>query len=395
MRATQFLQLDHPDKPGDDGEGTAGCVTHMADVQKIVGLMSGTSLDGIDAAIVETDGERIAVPGAALTVPYDAETRAMLRAALTEARDVAAGAPVPYAIRDAECRLTEAHADAVKRLLAEARLRPDEIALIGFHGQTILHRPEQRWTWQIGDGALLAKLTGIDVVNDFRTADVRAGGQGAPLVPLYHAALVRESDRLPPVVLVNIGGVANVTYVGRDLVLAFDTGPGNAPIDDWAHRHTGKPVDEHGALAKAGRVHDAALSAMLENPFFARVPPKSLDRMDFGTAAVERLSPEDGAATLTAFTAASIARAREHFPEPANGWIVCGGGRLNPKLMDELRARVNAPVLSAEDAGWRGDFIEAEAFAYLAARSVKGLPLSLPTTTGVKQPATGGRLHRT
>ena len=363
-------------------------------VQKIMGLMSGTSLDGIDAAIVETDGERTAVPGPALTVPYDDETRAMLRAALLEAQNVAAGSPVPYAIRDAERRVTEAHADAVKRLLAEARLRPEEIALIGFHGQTILHRPDQRWTWQIGDGALLVKLTGIDVVNDFRTADVKAGGQGAPLVPLYHSALVRESDYVPPVVLVNVGGVANVTYVGRDQVLAFDTGPGNAPIDDWARLHTGKPVDEHGALAKSGRVNDAALETMLQNPFFLRTPPKSLDRMDFGTAAVERLSPEDGAATLTAFTAAAIARAREHFPEPANTWIVCGGGRLNPKLMDELRARVNAPVLSAEDAGWRGDFIEAEAFAYLAARSVKGLPLSLPTTTGVKQPVTGGKFHR-
>ena len=280
-------------------------------------------------------------------------------------------------------------------MLRKASLSPKEVSLIGFHGQTILHRPEQRWTWQIGDGALLARLTGIPVVNDFRSADVRAGGQGAPLVPLYHAALVRESKSLtPPIAMINIGGVANVTYVGRDEILAFDTGPGNAPIDDWAHRHTGKPVDEDGALARRGKVDDRVLTDMLDRDFFLRVPPKSLDRMDFNTDAVEHLSPEDGAATLSAFTAASIARAREHFPEPATTWIVMGGGRLNPKLMEELRARVNAPVLSAEDAGWRGDFIEAEAFAYLAARSRKGLPLSLPTTTGVGQPISGGKFHR-
>jgi anhydro-N-acetylmuramic acid kinase len=367
----------------------------MPEVQKVIGLMSGTSLDGIDAALVETDGEDVAVPSATLAVPYDAETRAMLRAALDEARGVAEGAPVPYAIRDAERRLTEAHADAVKALLKKAGLSPRQVALIGFHGQTILHRPAQHWTWQIGDGALLARLTDIDVVNDFRSADVKAGGQGAPLVPLYHAALVRKSGQFEkPVVLVNIGGVANVTYVGETDILAFDTGPGNAPIDDWAMAHTRKPVDEDGALARGGKVDHARLNAMLAHKFFDVVPPKSLDRLDFTAEAVKGLSPEDGAATLTAFTAASLARAREHFPEMPNTWIVCGGGRHNPVMMGELRACVNAPVLSAEDAGWRGDFIEAEAFAYLAARSVKGLPISLPTTTGVREPMTGGKLHR-
>jgi anhydro-N-acetylmuramic acid kinase len=367
----------------------------MAGIQKVIGLVSGTSLDGIDAALVETDGEDIAVPGPALTVPYDADTRAMLLAALHDAKDVAAGEPVPYAIRDTERRVTEAHAAAVTELLRVAGLRATNIALIGFHGQTILHRPRQRWTWQIGDGRLLARLTGIPVVNDFRSADVKAGGQGAPLVPLYHAVLVRKSQSLsPPVAMVNIGGVANVTYVGQDEILAFDTGPGNAPIDDWAHRHTGRPVDEHGALARHGRVDDETLTDMLDHDFFERVPPKSLDRLDFTTNAVDHLTAEDGAATLTAFTAASIARAREHFADPATTWIVMGGGRHNPKLMEELRARVNAPVLSAEDAGWRGDFIEAEAFAYLAARSRKGLPLSLPTTTGVMEPVSGGCFHR-
>ncbi len=357
--------------------------------------MSGTSLDGIDAAIVETNGLDVAVPGAALGVPYDAETRAMLRAALADAQTVAAGAPVPYSIRDAERRLTEAHAAAVKSLLSKTGLAPEDVALIGFHGQTILHRPEQRWTWQIGDGALLARLTGIDVVNDFRSADVKAGGEGAPLVPLYHAALLRNAAGIaPPVVMVNIGGVANVTYVSGDTILAFDTGPGNAPIDDWAQRHTGTPMDKGGVLARAGQVNDGILSRMLDNQYFARMPPKSLDRMDFGMDSVSGLSAEDGAATLTAFTAAAIAKAREHFPEPATTWIVCGGGRHNRALMDQLRARVNAPVLAAEDAGWNGDFIEAEGFAYLAVRSLRGLPLSLPTTTGVAQAVTGGKIHQ-
>jgi len=367
----------------------------MAEVQKIIGLMSGTSLDGVDAALVETDGEDIAVPGPALGLPYDPEMRAMLRKALDDAQTVAAGAPVPWSIRDAERRLTEAHAEAVKALLKKAGLSPRQVALVGFHGQTILHRPAQRWTWQIGDGALLARLTGIDVVNDFRSADVKAGGQGAPLVPLYHAALLRKAGRYEvPVVLVNIGGVANVTYIGQDSVLAFDTGPGNAPIDDWMHRHSGVLVDESGNFARTGKVDDTALNAMLANKFFDVAPPKSLDRLDFGSGAVEGLSPQNGAATLTAFTAASIAKAREHFADMPNTWIVCGGGRHNRTLMDALRAYVNAPVLAAEDAGWNGDFIEAEAFAYLAARSVKGLPLSLPTTTGVKEPMTGGKLHR-
>ncbi|HKB95862.1 MAG TPA: anhydro-N-acetylmuramic acid kinase [Rhizomicrobium sp.] len=358
---------------------------------KVIGLMSGTSLDGIDAALLETDGEAVVRPGPSLIMPYDGEIRALLRAALDTAREVAQGAPVPHSIREAERVLTEAHAGAVTALLDKAGLAADQVSLIGFHGQTILHRPERHWTWQIGDGALLARLTGIDVINDFRSADVKAGGQGAPLMPLYHAALARKSGLAEPLVLTNIGGVAQVTYIEGDTVLAFDTGPGNAPIDDWMQRHSGKPVDQDGALARSGKVNEAALAKMLANPFFDRMPPKSLDRMDFGMEAVERLSPEDGAATLTAFTAASIARAREYFLEPAATWVVTGGGRHNGFLMDQLRARMNAPVLKTEDAGWNGDAMEAEGFAYLAVRSKKGLPLSLPTTTGVKQPMTGGR----
>jgi anhydro-N-acetylmuramic acid kinase len=367
----------------------------MAELQKVIGLMSGTSLDGIDAALVETDGQDIVRPGQALFVAYSAEMRALLKDALVAASALAVGEQVPQSIRDAEQRLTDVHADAVGQLLAAAGVGADAIGLLGFHGQTILHRPHEHRTWQIGDGPRLAQLTGIDVVNDFRSADMAAGGEGAPFAPLYHAALARQTPGLKlPVAVLNVGGVANVTFVGRETVLAFDTGPGNAPMDDWAMKHLGKPMDENGKLARSGRVDARILARMLENPFFARRPPKSLDRMDFGFEPVNALSPADGAATLAAFTAASIARAAEHFPQPISEWIMCGGGRHNKALLGGLRMSVRVPVRPAEDVGWRGDFIEAEAFAYLAARSAKGLPLSLPTTTGVPNPTTGGRLYR-
>lgn len=361
-------------------------------MQNVIGLMSGTSLDGVDAALLETDGERVGRIGEALSVPYADDMRAHLRAALTDAAQTGANVPTA-AISAAEDALTAAHANAVSRLLQKAGLSARDVAWIGFHGQTVLHRPLQRRTWQIGDGAALARMTGIDVICDFRSADVAAGGEGAPLVPVYHQALVATAGLSLPVAVVNIGGVANVTYVA-ETILAFDTGPGNAPIDDWALRHTGRAADFDGALAAAGKVDETALAAMLANPFFVRMPPKSLDRMDFGANAVTHLSAEDGAATLTAFTAAAIARAGEHFPAPPKLWIVCGGGRRNPVLMRQLAARVAAPVRPAEDFGWRGDLLEAEAFAFLAARSVRGLALSLPGTTGVAAPMTGGRMFR-
>jgi anhydro-N-acetylmuramic acid kinase len=361
---------------------------------KVIGLMSGTSLDGIDAALLETDGEAVVRPGPALTIPYGAEARALMRAAIDDAPGAVGLARLPHSIREAESLCSESHARAVKALLDKAGLSAAGVDLIGFHGQTILHRPALRQTWQIGDGALLARLTGIDVVNNFRGADVAAGGQGAPLMPLYHAALARESGWPMPIVVVNIGGVSNVTYISDETVMAFDSGPGNAPIDDWMHRHTGRPVDEGGALARQGAVNKTALAAMLAHPFFDRLPPKSLDRQDFGMDAVEGLAPADGAATLAAFTAAAIARAREFFAAPAATWIVCGGGRHNDFLMQRLAQAVQAKVLKGEEAGWDGDALEAQGFAYLAMRAVKGLPLSLPSTTGVPAPMTGGVLHK-
>lgn len=350
-------------------------------LRRAIGLMSGTSLDGIDAAFLVTDGRGETTAGPALTVPYPDDLRERLRAVL--------GGRGPVA--EVERAVTEAHAGAVQRLIAEHRL---EAEVIGFHGHTILHRPEEGRTWQIGDGSLLASMTGIDVVCDFRSADVAAGGQGAPLVPLFHAGLAAGIEK--PLAILNIGGVANVTWLGEseDAVLAFDTGPGNALLDDWALRHTGRPIDRDGALAAAGRVDPSRLSAFLAHPFFDRTPPKSLDRDDFAGFGGGYASAADGAATLTAMTAAAVARAAVHFPAPARRWLVTGGGRHNPRLMAELTRRLGAPVAPVETVGWDGDALEAQAFAYLAVRALQGLPLSLPSTTGVARPTTGGRVFR-
>ena len=361
----------------------------MSRILKAIGLMSGTSMDGIDVAILDTDGEQIAAFGPTHFEPYTPEMRVKLAEAMAVATGLTGTGPLPAVLAELERELTQAHTRAVQALLAGAGLSATNVDIIGFHGQALLHRPSDRTTLQIGSGPLLAHLTGIDVVYDFRTTDVRAGGQGAPLVPAYHAALVRGRA---PVVVVNIGGVANVTYVGGDgRLLAFDTGPGNAPIDDWIMAYFGSPIDKDGAIAARGRVNTNVLAQLLQDPYFTRRPPKSLDRQAFPRDMARNLSPHDGAATLTAFSARAIAKARDHLPDHPAEWIVCGGGRRNPTLMRELReALAGTSVITAEDAGWRGDFIEAEAFAYLAVRSLRGLPISFPTTTGAPRPLSGG-----
>jgi len=362
---------------------------------RALGLMSGTSLDGIDAAIIETDGLFEVAPGPSLSTPYTVEERAILLSALEASRHWEPDEPMPAAVAEAERLLTIAHAQAVRALLKKAGLTPQDIDIIGFHGQTVLHQPERRRTVQIGMGAELARLTGIDVVNDFRSADVAAGGHGAPLVPLYHQALVKSAGIKEAIAIINIGGVGNVTYVGLDdTLIAFDTGPGNALIDDWSFRHTGEPVDKDGLLADAGEVDIDVLQVLMDNNFFDLPPPKSLDRFSFSPDPVEHLDAPDGAATLTAFTVEAIARGLAHIPGMPTRFIVCGGGRHNPTLMSMLSKRLQGGVLPAEDLGWRGDDVEAEAFAYLAVRALKGLPLSLPTTTGVPEPMTGGILNK-
>lgn len=349
-----------------------------------IGLMSGTSLDGVDAALIQTDGTRIIHHGPALTVPYTSELRTRLRHILDAAPLLS---PSDAALLVAERDLTEVHAIAVQKL---RQMAPDmPVDLIGFHGQTILHQPGR--TWQIGNAIALSSATDTPVIHNFRTADVQAGGEGAPLAPLYHAALLHNQPR--PVAILNIGGVANLTLLTSEGdILACDTGPGNALLDDWTFRHTGIPYDKDGQLARGGKVCEPILQHLLAYPFFSKPAPKSLDRLSFHTALqdIATLSPADGAATLVAFTAETIAHTP--LPEQPQAWFVCGGGRHNPAIMEALAQRLPHQVFLAEDLGWNGDALEAECFGFLAVRSLYGLPLSLPSTTGVPVPQKGGRL---
>lgn len=349
--------------------------------------MSGTSLDGIDVAALATDGRRQVAAGPALTVPYPDSFRERLRAVL--------GAQAPNAETEAvETELTRLHAEAIQRFRRE--FPRAQFDLVGFHGHTILHRPAERRTWQLGDGALLAQFVRVDVVADFRSADVMAGGEGAPLAPLYHAALAVRMAK--PVAILNLGGVGNVTWIGpgakggEDTILAFDTGPGNALIDDWVRWRTGQAADFGGVLAGAGQPSEPHVARFLDHPFFARRPPKSLDRDDFRDAVPHDLGTADGAATLTEMTATAVAAATLHFPMPVREWLLCGGGRHNPAIMSALGRLLAAPVRAVETEGWDGDALEAQAFAYLAVRAVEGLPLSLPSTTGAPYPVRGGRV---
>jgi anhydro-N-acetylmuramic acid kinase len=354
---------------------------------RALGLMSGTSIDGIDAALIETDGHDYVRPLGFLGWPYSADSRAKLRRFLGNER----GASDPE-VAAFERELTERHAEIALELLKKLGEKAD---LIGFHGQTLYHRPEKRLTIQIGDGALLAKLTGINVINDFRSADVLAGGEGAPLVPLYHRALVAKLPK--PVLILNIGGVSNVTWINGEKdneILAFDVGPGNALIDDWVLRHTGKPYDHDGALASAGIVDAAFVDEIMDMEFFKNAPPKSLDRDNFQKHAPEHLNPADGAATLTMITARAVACALPFLPKKPKTIYVAGGGRHNKTLMRWIGDVSGLDVRLVDDLGWSGDGLEAEAFAWLAVRSVLGLPLSLPKTTGVPKPMCGGKLNK-
>ena len=350
--------------------------------------MSGTSLDGIDVALIRTDGEDIVERGPSQTNAYSDEQRCILRAALEEAKNLTSRNERSPGLAKAEAALTNWHVEAVKSFL---KANPVTIDVIGFHGQTVIHRPEIRLTVQLGDGNALAKKLGVPVVYDMRAADVAAGGQGAPFVPVYHRALAADLPERP-VAFVNIGGVANITWIGiHGEMIAFDTGPGNAPIDDWALKHTGVARDVDGALALKGKVNDEVLEAALTLPFFNQSPPKSLDRNAFEALSLDGLSPEDGAATLVALTTAGIMLVNGWVPAPAKRYIVCGGGRHNPAIMSALPAR-SIVFQTAEEAGFNGDSVEAEAWAYLAVRSQKKLPLSFPMTTGVSEPMTGGVL---
>jgi anhydro-N-acetylmuramic acid kinase len=350
-------------------------------VYTAIGLMSGTSLDGdIDVALIETDGEAYVKRLDFKPFPYQAAVRDKVRACFGRR-----GADAQTA--EADALVTDLHIAAVKALG-----KPADI--IGFHGQTIMHDPASKFTWQLGDGQRLAHETGIDVVAGMRYADVAAGGQGAPLLPLYHCALA--SGLKKPLAVLNLGGVANVTWLGEKAgdILAFDCGPANALLDDFIRVRTGDEYDDDGKLAMRGHIHNDILMRWLGHDYFAKTPPKSLDRHDFKVEEVAGLSTEDGAATLTAFTVQAVAKAQEHFPTPVLRWLVTGGGRKNKKMIHDLKNHLGVAVDAVEKEGWNGDAMEAEGFAYLAVRSLKGLPLSLPSTTGVPVPTPGGVLYK-
>lgn len=367
---------------------------------RVLGFMSGTSLDAVDMAVLETDGEVITAFGPAGERKLTARTRALVEQATADARAWPWDAPEPASFAPAAKAVAEEHLEAGRGFLAEHGLASNDLDLVGFHGQTVWHEPPGRTrpkgrTVQLGEAEILARGLGVPVVFDFRTADVAAGGQGAPLAPIYHAARARASGLEPPLAVLNLGGVGNITLIGPgDDIVAFDTGPANGMIDLWVQRLTDKRFDEGGLLAAAGQIHAPALKAYLAHPYFGAPGAKSLDRYDFDFTPVEHLSLEDGAATLTAFAAEAVALATRGARQPPSTLIVCGGGRLNPVLVEAIRSRVGASVTDADALGWRGDAIEAEAFAYLAARAFRGLPISFPGTTGAPGPMTGGRIVR-
>ncbi len=361
-----------------------------------IGLMSGTSLDGIDAAIIKSDGTYAKRWGSPCHVNYSDEQRAQLKQALMNARKIGKPTKDDLFINQTEELLTDLHAEAVFRLLEHNNLSGADIDLIGFHGQTLLHGPDEGWTWQIGDGAKLAKKLDIPVVNDLRRHDVEHGGQGAPLVPVYHHAIIQENTDDFPVALVNIGGVANITWIGSSRagdMVAFDTGPGNAMLDDFIRKYSDYSFDRDGIISTKGSVHRDLVERWMENRYFSETPPKSLDRDDFDVSDADGLSLEDGAATLCAFTVAAIRAGADKCPAPVNKWYVCGGGAHNPTIMSMLGETLDGEVAPVDLLGINGDFIEAEAFAYMAVRRIFNLPITFPGTTGISTPSTGGIIH--
>jgi anhydro-N-acetylmuramic acid kinase len=357
-----------------------------------MGLMSGTSADGIDAALIHTDGKTIQSFGPTHYIPYPEFLREQILQAYGRS-------PGPEAI-SLEQVITEHHAEIVFALLEKAGLKPCDVDVIGFHGQTLFHQPPRQkgeigQTHIIGDGAHLAFLSGMTVIDQFCLNDVAHGGQGAPLIPIFHQALAQDLPK--PMAFVNIGGVANITWIGsheNDLI-GFDTGPGNGLIDDWVRENTNLPWDEAGKIAAQGKVEEGILANWLSHPYFLRKPAKSLDRKTFNACIedVRFLPFEDGVATLTAFTAASIEKALEHLPQKPILWLVAGGGAHNPTLLKMMEERFKTPIQKASDQGWDGDGLEAQAFGFLAVRSLRNLPLTFPGTTGVSAPLSGGCVH--
>ncbi len=357
----------------------------MKKIYSVLGLMSGTSLDGVDVAWIETDGDGVVIPRGFHTVPYTQDVRDSIRAVLgvTQRNDN---------VEKARRALTMAHAQAISEFFDLYHINSSTIDLIGFHGQTITHAPHEGFTWQIGDAQFLADQFSCPVVADFRVSDVKAGGEGAPLLPLYHHARMRVAAISEPVAVVNIGGVSNITFLHGDDIAAFDCGPGNALMDDEMFKRRQKTHDADGALARTGTADFSMIASWLAHPYFKKSFPKSLDRNAWDVSLLQDFSDENALATLTHFTAQTIARGCHLCPTQPTRLFVTGGGRHNHYVMELIEKYTHARTEKVESLGWNGDALEAEGFAYLAVRSVLNLPLSLPTTTGVKHPQTGGVL---
>lgn len=372
----------------------------MTALKTAIGLMSGTSMDGIDVAMLRTDGKNRVERCRAMSIAYEPAFRRRLAAALQTASRIAARNERPGDLASLEAEITERHAEAVRAFLARENMDPGAILVVGFHGQTVLHRPADGLTVQLGDGQRLADAIAIPVIFDMRANDIAQGGQGAPLVPAYHAALARSLPgkfaNMLPVMFVNIGGISNVTWIGRaGPPVAFDCGPGNTLIDQWVEAEGGIPFDQGGRIGSEGAVMRTVIEAYLANPFFELRGPKSLDRNDFTLEYVEGAELADGARTLAAVTAEAIYRAADNVPARPVLWIVSGGGRKNINIVNDLKRLAesdSATVLLAEDVALSGDFMEAEAWAYLAVRALEGQPLTYPSTTGCRNPVTGGVL---
>ncbi|MGH6761523.1 MAG: anhydro-N-acetylmuramic acid kinase [Phyllobacterium sp.] len=372
----------------------------MTEIKRAIGLMSGTSMDGIDVALLETDGQNRVKRGPSGFTGYDTRFRRRIEAALQDARQIKVREERPAALQELEREITDRHGEAVQAFLSLNHIDKESVDLIGFHGQTVLHRPEIGLTVQLGDGGALANMTGIPVVYDMRANDMLHGGQGAPLVPIYHQALAAgipvERSGGKPVMFVNIGGISNVTIIadGKEPV-AFDTGPGNALIDQWVMDQAGIAYDAGGAIASEGHFVDAVVRRYLSKSFFTQKPPKSLDRNDFTLEELGSVELADGARTLARVTACSILEAAKFCAGTPGLWVICGGGRKNATIMADLTegaASDGAQVIASEEIGLNGDSMEAEAWAYLAVRAARGLPLTFPTTTGCKMPVSGGTL---
>ncbi|MEM6811039.1 MAG: anhydro-N-acetylmuramic acid kinase [Pseudomonadota bacterium] len=349
-------------------------------VYTAIGMMSGTSLDGIDVALVRTDGMDFCELEAFECFEYSVETREIVQKAF--------GSTEPNAVTHAaEQEITKTHIQAIKAFGQDADI-------IGFHGQTILHDPARKISWQIGDPGQIAIETGIDVIGDMRQADIQAGGQGAPLLPLCHRAFSQHIEK--PIAILNLGGVGNITFLGKERrdILAFDTGPANALMDDFIKSKTDKSYDLDGTLASAGRIDKTLLQKWLTNSYFETKPPKSLDRDEWNVSEIQNMNLEDAIATLAMFTVLSVQKAFNFLPLSPRTLYVAGGGRKNRFIMQKMNELFSFPVQLVEDIGWNGDALEAQGFGYLAVRSLKGLALTLPTTTGISEPMSGGVLYK-